>query len=71
MSLSVYDIRSLKFRVDSYLPLLFNPGETGNEIIARLKRDLFPTLLNGAMYWPLCDFITFRFIPVHLQVRLG
>ncbi|GAB2219333.1 hypothetical protein Drorol1_Dr00006968 [Drosera rotundifolia] len=42
-------------------------GENGGEIIARLKRDFVPTLVNGAMYWPLCDFITFRFIPVHLQ----
>ncbi|XP_062089651.1 protein sym-1-like [Humulus lupulus] len=42
-------------------------GETGSEIVSRLKRDLFPTLLNGVMYWPMCDFITFRFIPVHLQ----
>lgn len=43
-------------------------GENGKEIVARLKRDLLPTLLNGVMYWPICDFITFRFIPVHLQV---
>ncbi|XP_009335397.2 protein SYM1 [Pyrus x bretschneideri] len=42
-------------------------GENGGEIVARLQRDLFPTLLNGVMYWPICDFITFRFIPVHLQ----
>ncbi|KAK9697145.1 hypothetical protein RND81_08G017900 [Saponaria officinalis] len=42
-------------------------GEHANEIVARLKRDLFPTMLNGVMYWPLCDFITFRFAPVHLQ----
>ncbi|KAL9224754.1 hypothetical protein vseg_000763 [Gypsophila vaccaria] len=42
-------------------------GEDGNEILARLKRDLIPTMLNGLMYWPLCDFITFRFTPVHLQ----
>ncbi|KAG4910275.1 hypothetical protein JHK87_056391 [Glycine soja] len=42
-------------------------GETGSEIAARLKRDLLPTMLSGIMYWPICDFITFRFIPVHLQ----
>lgn len=42
-------------------------GESGTEIIARLKRDLLPTLLSGAMYWPVCDFITFSFVPVHLQ----
>ncbi|XP_076919212.1 uncharacterized protein LOC143579921 isoform X2 [Bidens hawaiensis] len=42
-------------------------GESGAEIVARLKRDLVPTLINGVMYWPVCDFITFKFIPVHLQ----
>ncbi|XP_074280654.1 uncharacterized protein LOC141605684 [Silene latifolia] len=42
-------------------------GEDAKEIVARLKRDLFPTMLNGVMYWPLCDFITFRFASVHLQ----
>ncbi|XP_010688400.2 protein sym-1 isoform X1 [Beta vulgaris subsp. vulgaris] len=42
-------------------------GETREEVIARLKRDLFPTLRNGLMYWPLCDFLTFKYIPVHLQ----
>ncbi|KAG7540476.1 Mpv17/PMP22 [Arabidopsis thaliana x Arabidopsis arenosa] len=42
-------------------------GENGSEIVARLKRDLLPTMLNGVMYWPLCDFITFKFCPVHLQ----
>ncbi|XP_059647872.1 protein SYM1-like [Cornus florida] len=42
-------------------------GENGSEIIARLKRDLLPAMINGAMYWPLCDFVTFKFIPVHLQ----
>uniref|UniRef100_A0A803MYV3 Uncharacterized protein n=1 Tax=Chenopodium quinoa TaxID=63459 RepID=A0A803MYV3_CHEQI len=42
-------------------------GETREEIFARLKRDLLPTLMKGLMYWPLCDFLTFKFIPVHLQ----
>ncbi|KAI4295747.1 hypothetical protein L6164_035758 [Bauhinia variegata] len=42
-------------------------GETGQEIVARLKRDLLPTMLNGVVYWPVCDFITFRFTPVYLQ----
>ncbi|CAH8329342.1 unnamed protein product [Eruca vesicaria subsp. sativa] len=42
-------------------------GENGTEIIARLKRDLLPTMRNGVMYWPMCDFITFKFVPVHLQ----
>lgn len=42
-------------------------GENNTEIVARLKRDVLPTMLNGVMYWPVCDFITFRFIPVHLQ----
>ncbi|EFH62201.1 hypothetical protein ARALYDRAFT_480374 [Arabidopsis lyrata subsp. lyrata] len=42
-------------------------GESGSDILARLKRDLLPAMFNGVMYWPLCDFITFRFFPVHLQ----
>ncbi|KAI3413126.1 uncharacterized protein J3R85_016490 [Psidium guajava] len=42
-------------------------GENGTQIVARLKRDLIPTLVNGFVYWPLCDFITLRFTPVHLQ----
>ncbi|GMY38646.1 PXMP2/4 family protein 4-like [Fagus crenata] len=42
-------------------------GENIAEIVARLKRDLIPTMINGVMYWPICDFITFRFIPVQLQ----
>ncbi|KAJ7013396.1 PXMP2/4 family protein 4-like [Populus alba x Populus x berolinensis] len=41
--------------------------ENSAEIIARLKRDLLPTMINGVMYWPVCDFVTFKFIPVHLQ----
>ncbi|PIN15272.1 Peroxisomal membrane protein MPV17 [Handroanthus impetiginosus] len=42
-------------------------GESSSEIVARLKRDLLPTMINGIMYWPVCDFVTFKFIPVHLQ----
>lgn len=42
-------------------------GENSAEIIARLKRDLLPTMISGVMYWPFCDFVTFKFIPVHLQ----
>ncbi|CAL1410618.1 unnamed protein product [Linum trigynum] len=42
-------------------------GENGDEIIARLKRDLLPTLLGGLIFWPMCDFLTFKVIPVHLQ----
>lgn len=49
----------------------FLQGENGDEIIARLKRDLLPTMLNGVMYWPVCDFITFRFVPVHLQALVS
>uniref|UniRef100_M0ZK14 Protein SYM1 n=1 Tax=Solanum tuberosum TaxID=4113 RepID=M0ZK14_SOLTU len=45
-------------------------GESSSEIVARLKRDLVPTAVNGLMYWPICDFITFKFVPVHLQVRV-
>ncbi|KAL9252021.1 PXMP2/4 family protein 3-like protein [Drosera capensis] len=42
-------------------------GESRDEIIGRLKRDLLPTIRNGLMYWPVCDFLTFKFVPVHLQ----
>ncbi|KAL2505838.1 Peroxisomal membrane 22 kDa (Mpv17/PMP22) family protein [Abeliophyllum distichum] len=42
-------------------------GESGIEIAARLKRDLLPTLLNGLLYWPICDFFTYKIVPVHLQ----
>ncbi|CAI5948104.1 unnamed protein product [Closterium sp. NIES-64] len=43
-------------------------GENKEQIIARLRRDLIPTLISGACYWPVCDFITFRYVPVRLQV---
>jgi Mpv17 / PMP22 family len=52
---------------ENILWLLF-VGESVPEIIARLKRDLIPTFKNGLIYWPLCDFITFKFVPVRLQV---
>lgn len=42
-------------------------GESGREIAARLNRDLLPTMLNGLLYWPVCDFVTYKFVPVHLQ----
>lgn len=42
-------------------------GENGEEVYARLKRDLVPTMISGVMYWPFCDFVTFKFIPVQLQ----
>ncbi|KAE8725640.1 hypothetical protein F3Y22_tig00008289pilonHSYRG00084 [Hibiscus syriacus] len=42
-------------------------SESGEKIVSKIKRDLLPTMLNGVMYWPFCDFITFRFVPVHLQ----
>ncbi|EYU37589.1 hypothetical protein ABFS82_02G042200 [Erythranthe guttata] len=42
-------------------------GESGAEIVARLNRDLVSTMINGVMYWPFCDFVTFKFVPVHLQ----
>ncbi|CAH2051871.1 unnamed protein product [Thlaspi arvense] len=42
-------------------------GEGGSDIVARLKRDFLPAMLNCVMYWPICDFITFKFFPVHLQ----
>ncbi|KAM0007916.1 hypothetical protein Hdeb2414_s0015g00440771 [Helianthus debilis subsp. tardiflorus] len=45
----------------------FLQGESGNEITLRLRRDLLPTLTGGLMYWPVCDFFTYKIIPVHLQ----
>ncbi|KAI9381746.1 hypothetical protein POPTR_014G017800v4 [Populus trichocarpa] len=42
-------------------------GERGDEIVARLKRDLLPTLRNGLLYWPVCDFATYKFVLVHPQ----
>jgi len=45
----------------------FLQGESGSEIFARLKRDLIPTFTSGLMFWPLCDFITYRYVAVHLQ----
>ncbi|XP_074565093.1 protein SYM1-like [Curcuma longa] len=45
----------------------FLQGESGDEIFSRLKRDLIPTIKTGFLYWPLCDFITFKFAPVQLQ----
>ncbi|KAL9242072.1 hypothetical protein vseg_016110 [Gypsophila vaccaria] len=42
-------------------------GEDATEIVARLRRDFFPTMVNCVIYWPFCDFVTFRFAPVHLQ----
>lgn len=44
-------------------------GETSSEIFTRLRRDLIPTLKSGVVYWPICDFITFKFVPVRLQVK--
>ncbi|RHN71663.1 hypothetical protein MtrunA17_Chr2g0279281 [Medicago truncatula] len=35
-------------------------GENRPEVIARLKQDL-------RLFWPVCDIVTFGFIPVHLQ----
>ncbi|KAL7583766.1 hypothetical protein Lser_V15G45861 [Lactuca serriola] len=42
-------------------------GEKGKEIVARLKRDMLPTMINNVMYWPMCEFVIFRFVPVPLQ----
>lgn len=53
------------------ITMVSNSGESGDEIAAKLKRDLLPTLISGLVYWPMCDFLTFKFIPVHLQVQLG
>lgn len=45
----------------------FVQGESFDEIVSRLKRDFIPTVRSGLMYWPMCDFITYRYVPVHLQ----
>lgn len=50
------------FSLNAYLQ-----GETTKEVISRLKRDLLPAIMNGLMYWPICDFLTYRYVPVHLQ----
>ncbi|XP_028799896.1 PXMP2/4 family protein 4-like [Neltuma alba] len=42
-------------------------GESVSEIVAKLKRDLLPTLLGSAVFWPVCDFVTFKFVQVQLQ----
>ncbi|WCJ17925.1 Peroxisomal membrane 22 kDa (Mpv17/PMP22) family protein [Euphorbia peplus] len=42
-------------------------GETNEEIIGRLKRDLLPTMEKCMIYWPFCNIIIFGYVPVHLQ----
>ncbi|KAK6939701.1 hypothetical protein RJ641_029232, partial [Dillenia turbinata] len=48
----------------SYWLLIFddnpgaNSGESAGDIVARLKRDLLPTLRNDLIYWPFCDFFS-------------
>ncbi|KAK3029809.1 hypothetical protein RJ639_038251 [Escallonia herrerae] len=46
-------------------------GENVGEIAARLKRDLIPTMMTGLLYWPMCDFFTYKIIPIHLQPLLN
>jgi protein Mpv17 len=65
----LYELLKLYSKV--FVALIACSGENSAEIIARLKRDLVPTMINGVMYWPVCDFVTFKFIPVHLQVQVG
>lgn len=45
----------------------FVQGESIDEVVSRLKRDFVTTIRSGLMYWPACDFITYRYVPVHLQ----
>ncbi|KAJ6751150.1 hypothetical protein OIU85_001650 [Salix viminalis] len=45
-------------------------GENSAEIIAWLKQDSLPTTINGVMYWPVCDFVKFKFILVR-GITLG
>lgn len=40
------------------------------QAMERIKRDLIPTWQSGIIYWPILDFITFRYLPVRLQVCL-
>lgn len=63
-----YSRHYLRMLVSLILVLVATLGESSSEIVARLKRDLVPTIVSGLMYWPICDFITFKFVPVHLQV---
>jgi hypothetical protein len=42
-------------------------GESVDDIILRLKRDVPRTMKNGILYWPACDYINHRYVPVHLQ----
>ncbi|XP_024396715.1 uncharacterized protein [Physcomitrium patens] len=56
-------VNSSFFAVNSFLQ-----GESGEQAIEKIKRDLWPTWKSGAMYWPILDFVTFRYIPIHLQV---
>jgi hypothetical protein len=36
-------------------------------LIGREIMDLWDRICTN-LFWPVCDFVTFRFIPVHLQV---
>jgi hypothetical protein len=47
---------------------MLHAGESGEQAIEKIKRDLWPTWKSGAMYWPILDFVTFRYIKIHLQV---
>lgn len=59
-------VTTIFFSVNAYLQ-----GESQSEIMARLQRDLIPTIRSGIMYWPICDFITYKYVPVHLQVLVS
>jgi len=44
-------------------------GENWREIIANLfKLDENGPESIAKLFWPVCDFVTFKFIPVQLQV---
>eukprot|EP00897_Mesotaenium_endlicherianum_P008347 jgi/Mesen1/7540/ME000391S06770 len=44
-------------------------GESRSEILGRLRRDIPATFQKGLLYWPLCDALTYRYVPVHLQAQ--
>ncbi|KAK2985633.1 hypothetical protein RJ640_006896 [Escallonia rubra] len=61
------DLTSQLYKVQQNFPLSLSLGESVGEIAARLKRDLIPTMMTGLLYWPMCDFFTYKIIPIHLQ----
>ncbi|KAK3020740.1 hypothetical protein RJ639_047868 [Escallonia herrerae] len=59
------------YKVQHKFPLSLSLRESAGEIAARLKCDLIPTMITGLLYWPMCDFFTYKIIPIHLQPLLN